>query len=92
MLTAPVLLVLPVSLLVLLAGPALGNYPLFDVATRMRVLLVPQDAAVGAVIYRLRATDSDFDYPLHFDVGGDGGETPHCFLIPKEHRNKLKKK
>ncbi|KAJ1531684.1 hypothetical protein ONE63_000353 [Megalurothrips usitatus] len=38
----------------------------------MRVLLVPRDAAVGAVIYRLRATDSDFDYPLHFDVGGDG--------------------
>ncbi|XP_052129264.1 cadherin-86C-like [Frankliniella occidentalis] len=65
-------MVLRLLVLLLLAAPALANYPLFDVATRMRVLLVPRDAAVGAVIYRLRATDSDFDYPLHFDVGGDG--------------------
>ena len=68
-------LLLPLLLLLLLPPPpVLANYPLFDVATRMRVLLVPRDAAVGTVIYRLRATDSDFDYPLHFDVGGDGGK------------------
>lgn len=67
------MLLVPLFLL-LLPLAARANYPLFDVATRMRVLLVPRDAAVGSVIYRLRATDSDFDYPLHFDVGGDGGE------------------
>jgi hypothetical protein len=47
-----------------------ANYPLFDETTKMRVLLVPTDTRVGSVIYRLRATDSDFDYPLAFEVLG----------------------
>jgi len=48
-----------------------ANYPLFDQTTQMRVLLVPWDTRVGSAIYRLRATDSDYDYPLSFDVQGE---------------------
>ncbi|KAL1117783.1 hypothetical protein AAG570_004098 [Ranatra chinensis] len=32
----------------------------------MRLLLLPSDARIGSVIYRLRATDADKDYPLTF--------------------------
>ncbi|CAH1407036.1 unnamed protein product [Nezara viridula] len=49
--------------LLTLAG---GNYPQFDANTQMSNLLLPADARVGSVIYRLRATDSDRDYPLRF--------------------------
>lgn len=44
--------------------------PKFDPTTRMRLVLVPADAAVGSVIYRLRATDEEFDYPLTFELVG----------------------
>ncbi|XP_071455773.1 cadherin-86C [Hetaerina americana] len=50
-----------------------ANLPLFDVTAKMRILLVPSDVPVGTVIYRLRATDSDFDYPLHFDTNDATG-------------------
>lgn len=45
--------------------------PKFDPSTRMRLVLVPADAQVGSVIYRLRATDEEFDYPLTFELIGD---------------------
>ncbi|XP_054734543.1 cadherin-86C [Anastrepha obliqua] len=45
--------------------------PKFDPSTRMRLVLVPADAQVGSVIYRLRATDEEFDYPLTFELKGD---------------------
>lgn len=45
--------------------------PKFDPSTRMRLVLVPADAAVGSVIYRLRATDEEFDYPLQFELVND---------------------
>lgn len=44
--------------------------PKFDPTTRMRLVLVPADAAVSSVIYRLRATDDDIDYPLKFELVG----------------------
>jgi hypothetical protein len=44
--------------------------PKFDPSTRMRLVLVPADASVGSVIYRLRATDEEFDYPLQFELVG----------------------
>lgn len=44
--------------------------PKFDPTTRMRLVLVPADAAVGSVIYRLRASDDEFDYPLTFELVG----------------------
>lgn len=34
----------------------------------MNEVLIPADAAVGSVIYRLRASDTAFDYPLAFDL------------------------
>ncbi|XP_045447576.1 cadherin-86C [Melitaea cinxia] len=39
----------------------------------MRLVLVPADAAVGSVVYRVRASDPDFDYPLHFELIGQMG-------------------
>ncbi|VVD02648.1 unnamed protein product [Leptidea sinapis] len=47
--------------------------PVFDPSTLMRLVMVPVDAAVGSVIYRVRASDSDFDYPLHFELIGQMG-------------------
>lgn len=44
--------------------------PVFDPSTLMRLVLVPADAAVGSVIYRVRASDPDFEYPLHFELIG----------------------
>lgn len=49
---------------------ALAAVPKFDPTTRMKLVLVPADAAVGSVIYRLRATDDEFDYPLTFELVG----------------------
>lgn len=49
--------------------------PRFDPTTLMRLVQVPADAAVGSVIYRLRATDDDFDYPLQFDLVGDSSRS-----------------
>uniref|UniRef100_A0A224X735 Putative cadherin egf lag seven-pass g-type receptor n=1 Tax=Panstrongylus lignarius TaxID=156445 RepID=A0A224X735_9HEMI len=49
-----------------LVGAVSTNYPMFDINTQMRTLLLPADARIGSVIYRLRATDSDRDYPLIF--------------------------
>lgn len=49
--------------------------PKFDPSTRMRLVLVPADAAVGSVIYRIRATDEEFDYPLTFELLGDSSSS-----------------
>ena len=54
-----------------LLGMAGGNYPQFDSNTQMGNLLLPSDARAGSVIYRLRATDSDRDYPLKFAATGN---------------------
>lgn len=76
------------SLVLLVAAAGSGvdaADPKFDPSTRMRLVLVPADAAVGSVIYRLRATDEEFDYPLQFELVGDAAataavrvETLHC--------------
>lgn len=47
-----------------------GSDPKFDPSTRMNLVLVPADAAVGSVIYRLRASDDEIDYPLKFELVG----------------------
>lgn len=56
--------------------------PKFDPSTRMRLVLVPADAAVGSVIYRLRANDEEFDYPLQFELVGDGSATVQIETLP----------
>ncbi|EDW83990.2 uncharacterized protein Dwil_GK13902 [Drosophila willistoni] len=52
-----------------------GVDPKFDPTTRMRLVLVPADAQVNSVIYRLRATDEEFDYPLTFEFVGDASSS-----------------
>lgn len=49
--------------------------PVFDPSTTMRLVLVPADAAVGSVIFRLRASDEEFDYPLTFELVGDASSS-----------------
>lgn len=51
---------------------ARAGEPVFDPSTLMRLVLVPADVPVGSVIYRVRASDPDFDYPLHFELIGKG--------------------
>ncbi|XP_037049459.1 cadherin-86C isoform X3 [Bradysia coprophila] len=58
-----------------LTSHTMGIDPKFDPSTRMRLVLVPADAAVGSVIYRLRATDEEFDYPLQFELSGDASSS-----------------
>ncbi|XP_015369769.1 PREDICTED: cadherin-86C [Diuraphis noxia] len=46
-----------------------GNYPTFEGVTELRDnLMVPAGAPVGSLIYRLRASDHDKDYPLYFQA------------------------
>ncbi|XP_057327401.1 uncharacterized protein LOC130668904 [Microplitis mediator] len=42
--------------------------PRFDTSTDMGNVLIPADAEVDSVIYRLRATDQDVDFPLVFEI------------------------
>ncbi|XP_014363681.2 cadherin-86C [Papilio machaon] len=62
-----------VWLVLVWAAGAHGGEPVFDPSTLMRLVLVPADAATGSVIYRVRASDPDFDYPLHFELIGQMG-------------------
>lgn len=57
----------------LMARLAECGEPVFDPSTLMRLVLVPADAVVGSVIYRVRASDPDFDYPLQFELIGQMG-------------------
>lgn len=50
-------------------GPLLvAAIPNFDPTALLRGVLVPADAAVGSIIYRLRASDPSFDFPLTFTI------------------------
>lgn len=60
-------------ILILMCYSALANYPVFDVTTQMRSILVPASVKLGTIIYRLRASDTDKDYPLSFDATGKPG-------------------
>lgn len=64
------MIILWICLIFQLTSHATGIDPKFDPSTRMRLVLVPADATVGSVIYRLRATDEEFDYPLQFELAG----------------------
>lgn len=63
--------VIALWILCLCIGHAATSNPSFDPATSMRLVLVPADAAVGSVIYRIRASDEHFNYPLIFELWGD---------------------
>lgn len=72
---------LPILLLAIPQSHAVD--PKFDPSTRMRLVLVPADAAVGSVIYRLRASDEEFDYPLQFELVNDAPTaTVHIETLP----------
>lgn len=45
--------------------------PRFDTSTDMGHVLVPADSEVDSVIYRLRATDEEPDFPLVFNISGE---------------------
>lgn len=58
----------------LLFWTALAARPRFDISTDMGMVLVPADAEVDSVIFRLRATDQDADLPLIFEIIGINSE------------------
>ncbi|KAG5330839.1 CAD86 protein, partial [Acromyrmex heyeri] len=52
----------------LVCGWSKSARPRFDTSTDMGLVLVPADAEVDSVIFRLRATDQDADFPLVFEI------------------------
>nr|XP_031834415.1 uncharacterized protein LOC116427790 [Nomia melanderi] len=48
-----------------------GARPRFDTSTDMGLVLIPADAEIDSVIFRLRATDQDADFPLVFEITGN---------------------
>ena len=48
-----------------------NNKPVLDLSNNMRHVLVPADTRPGTIIYRLRASDADDDYPLNFKIYGE---------------------
>lgn len=58
----------------LVCGWVEGARPRFDTSTDMGLVLIPADAEVDSVIFRLRATDQDADFPLVFEVTGNERE------------------
>ena len=63
-----------------------GARPRFDTSTDMGLVLVPSDAEVDSVIFRLRATDQDADFPLVFEITGN----PSLLLVPPNTLQRLK--
>ncbi|XP_042867794.1 zinc finger and SCAN domain-containing protein 21-like [Penaeus japonicus] len=57
------------AFLVALWVPASATVPQFFEADKMAALRLAADTAVGELIYRLRASDADRDYPLTFSIG-----------------------
>ncbi|KAI5749475.1 hypothetical protein M8J76_007613 [Diaphorina citri] len=71
-----------VFLLVLMCYSVVANYPVFDISTQMRSLLIPASVKLGTIIYRLRASDSDKDYPLTFDATDFGSYVVKIKSLP----------
>jgi hypothetical protein len=59
-----------ILLLFLFIPEVFGVKPVFDYSNNMRLVMLPADTKLGSVIYRLRASDADEDYPLKFTAYG----------------------
>lgn len=57
---------LPAVVLLMVVGRVLANLPTFDEDSRMRILLLPLATRAGSTIYRVRASDPEFEHPLEF--------------------------
>lgn len=64
------MVMLMVATLAALLAASDANYPVFEATNNMRHLLLPSDTRIDALIYRLRASDPDRDYPLVFAATG----------------------
>nr|XP_027231110.1 cadherin-86C-like [Penaeus vannamei] len=62
-----------IAMLVALGVPASAIVPQFYEADKMSALRLPADTPVGEIVYRLRASDADRNYPLTFSIGGIDG-------------------
>ena len=45
--------------------------PVLYLSANMRSVLVPADTPAGSVLYRLRASDADDQYPIFFRIHGN---------------------
>lgn len=80
------------GLVLLLAARGEAARPRFDTSTDMRLVLVPADAEVDSVIFRLRATDQDADFPLVFEVAGKPAPVHHVItrsIDPNQRRRNV---
>ena len=50
-----------------------GTKPVLYLSANMRSVMLPADTQAGSVIYRLRASDADDQYPISFGVVGESG-------------------
>lgn len=66
----PSVVLVLVTVLLVLAHHSAGTKPVLDLSNNMRHVLIPSDTRPGTVIYRLRASDADDDYPLSFKMHG----------------------
>ena len=64
-------LILVLLILLFIPDEVIGVKPVFDLSNTMRFVMLPSDTKLGSVIYRLRASDADEDYPLMFTVYGE---------------------
>lgn len=65
-LTTPLLLVL----MMMSTVPVGAVVPLFHEATKMSGLRLPAETDIDTIVYRLRASDAEKDYPLIFGIRG----------------------
>lgn len=66
-----VLIALGFATLLLVPHPADAVVPLFHEATKMSGLRLPADTATESIVYRLRASDAEKNYPLQFGIRGE---------------------
>ena len=65
--------------------------PVLYLSANMRSVLLPADTQAGTVIYRLRASDADDEYPISFGVVGESifglvlHLTHYPFIAPVTH-------
>ncbi|XP_063974782.1 cadherin-86C [Diachasmimorpha longicaudata] len=63
--------------------------PRFDTSTDMGMVLVPADAEIDSVIFRLRATDQDADFPLVFNIAATVSPVVRIENLPCTLYNKI---
>ncbi|XP_050520582.1 cadherin-86C [Daktulosphaira vitifoliae] len=82
MITHQYIVVIGLLVTMMLCKIAVSNYPVFEGATELRELLIPSGVHIGSLIYRLRASDHDKNYPLYFQATDFGSYVVRIENLP----------